>query len=101
MKFSPLQLTFVMILFIGISGHVIFLPHVLSVAKRDSWICSLFAYVILIIWGIIIYLILSKMDNKKIFYWIKERAGAAVSGIIVFFLLLYILFTGMASFYDL
>ena len=100
MKFSPLQLSFVMILFIGISDQIIFLPYLQNIAKRDSWICILIAYVVLIFWGIIIYLILKKMGSQKPFYWIKGRAGAAVAGIILSLLFLYILFIGMASFYQ-
>lgn len=101
MKFSPLQLSFVMILFVGISSHVLVLPDLLETAYRDSWVCGLISYVILICWGIMIYFILLKMNGQKLFYWIKDRAGGAVSGIIVFLLFIYILFIGLTSFYEL
>ena len=101
MKFSPLQLSFVMVLFIGISGHVIIIPHILTVALRDSWICTFIAYVVLILWGMMICYTMSRMGNQKLFDWAKERAGALVSGIIVFLFFIYILFMGTTSFYDL
>ncbi|WP_078379263.1 endospore germination permease [Sutcliffiella halmapala] len=100
MNFSRLQLSFVILLFIGISNHVLMLPHLLYVAKRDAWICVIIAYLILIIWGSLFYLILSKNKREKLFSWIKMRAGRGVSIAIIFLLIIYILIIATISFYD-
>lgn len=63
MLFSRTQLIFVLILFIGISNHVLILPHLLTIGKRDAWVCVLAAYVILLLWGLILYYIMKKNDQ--------------------------------------
>ncbi|WP_449539710.1 hypothetical protein [Ferdinandcohnia sp. Marseille-Q9671] len=61
MQFSRTQLFFVLILFIGISNHVLIMPHLLTTGKRDAWICALVAYVFIQFWGYILNLIMKKI----------------------------------------
>lgn len=102
MLFSRTQLFFVLILFIGISNHVLILPHLLSSGKRDAWICALLSYIFLLFWGFILYLIMKKNQQKLLLYdWIKERAGALVSRFFISILTVYVFIISAISFYDL
>ncbi|UAL47622.1 endospore germination permease [Sutcliffiella horikoshii] len=101
MTFSRLQLSFVIILFIGISNHVLMLPHLLFVAKRDAWVCVLVGYGILLIWGMILFFIMSRNKQKmKLATWIAKRAGRVVSASIMFIYFFHISIIALISFYD-
>ncbi|NRG48511.1 spore gernimation protein GerXB, partial [Bacillus sp. CRN 9] len=79
MRFSRLQLSFVLLLFIGISNHVLILPHLLGIAKRDAWICILIGYAILILWAVIFTLIFSKNKERvHLLTWLKLRTGKLI-----------------------
>ncbi|MEH7380449.1 endospore germination permease [Bacillus sp. JJ1533] len=102
MHFSRTQLIFVLILFIGISNHVLIMPHLLSSGKRDAWISVFFAYAILLFWGYILSLILKKNHQRLCLYdWIKSRVGGAISRVIIAILALYVFSISAISFYDL
>ncbi|MFX3629003.1 MAG: endospore germination permease [Ectobacillus sp.] len=100
MKFSPHQLLFVLILSLGISNHVLLLPHLLKIAKRDSWICILIGYAILIAWGFLLHLIMKKNEKQKLSSWLKERTNGIISGFIILLFFIYIVVSGTFTFYD-
>lgn len=102
MTFSRIQILFVLLLFIGISNHVLIIPHLLNVAKRDAWICVLISYVILLLWGKVLSSILKKNQERvRLQDWLRPKVGKWVSNIILLFFLFYILVIGFISFYDL
>ncbi|WP_338449492.1 endospore germination permease [Niallia oryzisoli] len=102
MQFSRAQLFFVLILYIGISNHVLILPHLLTTGKRDAWLCSLIAYVFLLLWGMILYLIMKKNHQRLCLYdWIKARTGAVISRFFIGILTAYVFAISAISFYDL
>ncbi|WP_417899636.1 endospore germination permease [Bacillus haimaensis] len=101
MIFSRLQISFVVILFIGISNHVLMLPHLLYVAKRDAWVCVLIGYLILLLWGSILYIIMSKnKQNTKLAAWISLKTGKLISCMIMIVFFIHILLIAFISFYD-
>ncbi|WP_099363255.1 endospore germination permease [Fredinandcohnia onubensis] len=102
MTFSRTQLLFVLILFIGISNHVLIMPHLLTTGKRDAWICVFFAYVILLFWGYILYLIMKKNEQRLCLSdWITSRAGGRISHVFIAILWVYVFSISAISFYDL
>lgn len=102
MKFSRLQLAFVIILFIGISNHVLILPHLLGLAKRDAWLSVLIAYGIMFVWIFLYKIILSKNQaGEHTFLWMKKRVGTFLSYSIMSLFLLYFSVAGIVSFFDL
>ncbi|NWQ44060.1 endospore germination permease [Bacillus sp. EB106-08-02-XG196] len=102
MHFSRTQLFFVLILFIGISNHVLIMPHLLTTGKRDAWICVLVSYVLLLFWGLILYLIMKKNQQRLSLYeWIKGRAGGVISTVFISILAAYVFAISAISFYDL
>jgi spore germination protein KB len=102
MTFSRMQLLFVLILFIGISNHVLIVPHLLGTAKRDAWVCVLIAYLILLGWGALISYILSKNKQRlPLFLWMTERTGKVIPCFIISMFFLYLILIGFISFFDL
>ncbi|WP_176167336.1 GerAB/ArcD/ProY family transporter [Mesobacillus jeotgali] len=100
MKFSRLQISSMIILFTGISNHVMILPHLLSVAKRDAWVSIAISYSILLLWGIFVIFLLKRMNGEYFFSWVQSRGGAfAVRGFTLIFAL-YFLVSGILSSYD-
>lgn len=101
-KFSRTQIFLVLLLAIGISNHVLLIPHLLQAAGRDAWICILIGYVLLLIWGTVLYFILNKNRHGTSFYsWVKKRAGRPVAGFVVFIMIMYFALAGISIFYDL
>ncbi|MBM4764761.1 endospore germination permease [Bacillus sp. B15-48] len=102
MYFSRAQLLYVLILFIGISNHVLIMPHLLAAGKRDAWICVLFAYAFLLFWGFILYMIMKKNNQRLCLYdWITARAGVVISRVLIAILTAYVFVISAISFYDL
>ncbi|WP_419887194.1 GerAB/ArcD/ProY family transporter [Neobacillus niacini] len=102
MQFSRAQLSFVIILFIGISNHVLIMPHLLATGKRDAWLCVLVSYVFLLFWGFILYLIMKKNQQRlSLFEWVKERAGRTISTFLISIFAAYVFAISAISFYDL
>ncbi|WP_071392853.1 GerAB/ArcD/ProY family transporter [Bacillus tuaregi] len=102
MKFSRLQMFFVLLLFIGISNHVLIMPHLLTTGQRDAWISALVAYLFLLFWGFLIYLIMKRNQERlRLEDWVKARAGGMVSRFIMAFFIIYVLTISAVSFYDL
>ncbi|WLR47298.1 endospore germination permease [Halobacillus litoralis] len=101
MNFSRPQIFFLFVLFIGISNHVILLPHLLQVSKRDAWIAALIAYFILLIWTFFIRGISLKIQQQSLKSWLDQRVGKVISSLIICSLMIYILIIGAISFNDL
>lgn len=102
MQFSRMQLFFVLILYIGISNHVLIMPHLLSAGKRDAWVSVLISYGCLLIWGFILNLIMKKNSQRVCLYdWIKAHAGVIISRFLIFILVSYVFAISAISFYDL
>lgn len=100
--FSRLQMFFVLTLFIGISNHVLIMPHLLTTGKRDAWVCALIAYFFLLLWGFLIFLIMKRnQERQRLYDWVKARTGKMISRLIMAFLFLYVLTISGISFYDL
>ncbi|XXM74467.1 GerAB/ArcD/ProY family transporter [Lysinibacillus sphaericus] len=100
MKFSRLQISFMLLLFTGISNHVMILPQLLKVAGRDAWICVFVAYVLLVGWAVIIYITFLKLKGEGLINWVHNRAGKYVSKCIAVIFSVYFLVSGMLSSYD-
>ncbi|WP_163140811.1 endospore germination permease [Bacillus sp. 22-7] len=100
MKYSRLQISFLLILFTGISNHVMILPHLLRAANRDAWVCVLAAYAILLLWGLFLYFILKRLMREGLRSWIKDRAGKFVSRGIILIFAVYFFVSGILASYD-
>lgn len=102
MQFSRLQLIFVLLLYIGISHHVLIMPHLLATGKRDAWVCAIIAYCFLLFWGFLLFLIMKKnQQRQKLYDWMKSRAGVSVSRMVITVFVFYVFIISAISFRDL
>jgi spore germination protein KB len=99
-SFSRLQIIFLLLLSLGISNHVLIIPHLLKAAERDSWFSVLIAYLALIGWSLILYLILKSMCTLSFQQWLEGRIGKLGQWIISGGIALYLLAAGIMIVYD-
>ncbi|WP_096201711.1 endospore germination permease [Bacillus sp. FJAT-45350] len=101
MTFSRIQILFVLLLFIGISNHVLIVPHLLGAAKRDAWLCVLISYGVLLLWiGVYSFIFSRNKQRQPLSTWIEFRAGKVVSKIIIFLFMAYIILIAFIAFFD-
>ncbi|WP_010098068.1 endospore germination permease [Ornithinibacillus scapharcae] len=100
MKFSRVQIFFLLIMFIGISNHVILLPHLLQVAHRDAWLSALIGYFVLILWSFLLVIIMKRSKNQKYSIWLKNRIGGPATSILLVLLSIYISIIALITFND-
>lgn len=101
MKFSRIQIFLLLTMFVGVSNHVILLPHLLQVAHRDAWLSALIGYFFLIIWSFLLIMIMKKMNNQKFSVWLENRVGKVFYVIILSILAIYIMIIALITFNDL
>ncbi|MGG1551356.1 endospore germination permease [Paenibacillus ferrarius] len=99
-SFSRLQIVFLLLLSLGISNHVLIIPHLLQAAKRDAWFSILIAYLALIGWSLILYLILKSMGMLSFYIWLKTRVGMIGLSIVSVCFALYLVAAGIMIVFD-
>ncbi|UVI32992.1 GerAB/ArcD/ProY family transporter [Paenibacillus spongiae] len=99
-SFSRLQLIFLLLLSLGISNHVLIIPHLIQAAGRDAWISIIVAYLVLIGWSVILYVILRSMRTSPLDSWLIERIGKFGSRIVTGGLAFYLLIAGTLIIFD-
>ncbi|MFD0715346.1 endospore germination permease [Paenibacillus sp. GCM10027626] len=100
MSFSRLQIIFLLLLSLGISNHVLIIPHLLQAAGRDAWVSIMIAYIGLIGWSLILFLILKSMRTSSFDSWLEERIGKFGCWIISAGFALYLLVAGTMIIFD-
>ncbi|MFC3770824.1 endospore germination permease [Paenibacillus sp. GCM10012303] len=99
-SFSRLQLVFLLLLSLGISNHVLIIPHLLQTAGRDAWISIGMAYAVLVVWSLLLYLILKSMQASPFDRWLEGRIGAIGCWIVIGVFALYLLVAGTMIIFD-
>ena len=66
------QTVMILMLAIGLMNHVIVLPILMDVAKRDAWISVLMSGLAAILWAVVLYSVLTKTRKVHIFQWINQ-----------------------------
>ncbi|WP_256709600.1 GerAB/ArcD/ProY family transporter [Paenibacillus sp. FSL H8-0548] len=95
-----MQIIFLMLLSLGISNHVLIIPHLLQAAERDAWFSILIAYAALICWSVILYLILKSMNTLAFTVWLKNRIGKVGLWFITGGISLYLFVSGIMIVFD-
>ncbi|REK77565.1 GerAB/ArcD/ProY family transporter [Paenibacillus paeoniae] len=99
-SFSRTQIVFLMILTVGISNHVLIIPHLLQTAGRDAWVSIAIGYGVLLLWSAMLYRILKSMKRDSFTDWLKEKSGKLGYILIGGSMLIYFLIAGMMIIYD-
>ncbi|MEK3883236.1 endospore germination permease [Paenibacillus sp. PL2-23] len=98
--FSRTQIVFLLLLALGISNHVLILPHLLQKAGRDAWLSVIIGYGVLVLWSMLLYRVLKSMRGQSLKSWLNGRGGAISYGLIGGSVLLYFLLAGAIIIYD-
>lgn len=99
-SFSRTQIVFLMILTVGISNHVLIIPHLVQTAGRDAWVSIALGYGVLLLWSMMFYRILKSMRQISFSDWLKQRSGRIGYVLIGGSMLIYFLIAGMMIIYD-
>lgn len=97
---TTLQMYFILTLSIGISNHVLLIPVLLQVGKRDAWIGASAALIPLLLWSSLIYVIAKRKGGRKLTDWVKEQAGTAISKLFMLVMAVYCLLSAIVSLRD-
>ncbi|WP_027410423.1 endospore germination permease [Anoxybacteroides tepidamans] len=82
---SIVQLAFVLMLSIGLMNHVIVIPLLLDVAKRDAWISAILTLGLLPILVVLLYVVMRQSKQVNLFIWLKTEFSIVVAYIVAFF----------------
>ncbi len=88
----------IILLSAGLVSHVMMIPVILDVSKRDSWISVIIAAPFFVLWLMIIYWIIKSLKGKRLTDWMSETIGKPFS---VMFRLVCVLFIFSSSAYTL
>lgn len=69
------QIVFIILLSNGLINHVMVIPMILDVAKRDSWISVMLAGILYLLWTLLLYFIYHKTKQEHLLLWIKKKYG--------------------------
>lgn len=76
--FSFTQIVVILLLTNGLMNHVIVIPMILDVARRDAWISVLLSGALYLLWIGILYFVYQKTQKEHLMLWIKNRFGSGV-----------------------
>ncbi|MFD0586572.1 endospore germination permease [Paenibacillus sp. GCM10027627] len=99
-SFSRIQIVFLLLLSIGISNHVLIIPHLIQATGRDAWVSIVAGYFILLLWSALLYRVLKSMRTFTFNDWLKAKSGQTGFWLIGGSLLLYFLIAGSMIIYD-
>ncbi|MGG4496246.1 endospore germination permease [Brevibacillus reuszeri] len=72
------QIVFILMLSNGLINHVIVIPLILDVAKRDSWLSVIFAGALYLLWTVLIYFVYKKTRQENLLLWVKKTYGSGI-----------------------
>ncbi|MFA9458480.1 endospore germination permease [Halalkalibacter sp. AB-rgal2] len=85
----------------GLKNHVILIPSLLEVARRDAWISIIITALIYPIYMLMIYVVIRNTNQQNLYGWFKERVGGILSKVIVMLIVIYLLTTSLITLKDL
>ncbi|MEW9701441.1 endospore germination permease [Paenibacillus sp. SI8] len=82
-KISMLQIIMVMMLFNGLTSHVIVNPLILDASGRDAWISVLITAVLYMPWCALLFYIMKKSGQQKLHTWLANQTSPIVAWLIL------------------
>ncbi|TBL75346.1 endospore germination permease [Paenibacillus thalictri] len=82
-KITALQMYYIITLSGGIANHVLLIPILLQIAKRDAWFGAVAGLVPLCAWSLIILWIVNRSEAGTLSEWVKKSAGRIVHLLVV------------------
>lgn len=106
MKVKSLELGFwpvfmMLTLSVGLSSHVLVLPSVLEVSGRDSWMCGIIAFVVLVPWTLIFVTGTMKRTKQiNLREWLRTRMSPFGAWLIILPTILVLLHSSFQTFVE-
>jgi spore germination protein KB len=82
----------IIILAVGLMNHVLVIPPLLYVAKRDAWISVIGSIVPYLLWVTLLYYIMRKTKQQPILTWLQQHYGTFISSCFRIFFIIYATF---------
>lgn len=82
-KISFIQVFMVMMLFNGLTSHVIVNPMLLDASGRDAWITVLLTGVLYVPWCALLVYIMNKSGRQKLQTWLTRQTNAFVAWLLL------------------
>jgi len=79
-----------MILTVGLMNHVLVIPPLLEVARRDAWLTIIVVTLPYLLWCCLIYLIMRNMQQAPIINWLQQHYGPVMAWAVRVFFILYL-----------
>ena len=76
-NFSQVFVLFMMS--IGLMNHVMVIPMLLAISKRDSWISVLLSGGFILGWLLFIQFIMKKLDHTHLYSWLNNHFGKIIA----------------------
>ncbi|WP_248924341.1 GerAB/ArcD/ProY family transporter [Paenibacillus hamazuiensis] len=77
-KITAFQMYCALTLSIGLNNHVLQIPVLLQLAKRDAWAGVACSFLPAIVWTCMLYAVVKRTGNRKLTEMLKQRFGKAV-----------------------
>lgn len=78
-----LQACSILALVLGLSSHVVLNPLLLDVAGRDAWIAVIAAGLFYLLWTVILFYIIKKSGQQKLFDWIAGQTSPFIAWLVI------------------
>ncbi|CAG7635965.1 endospore germination permease [Paenibacillus allorhizosphaerae] len=85
---------------VGLSNHVLLIPVLLQLGKRDAWISSAAALIPVLLWVCILYVIVRRVGSDKVTDLIRHRYGKAAGLFVMILIIIYCIENSLVSIND-
>jgi spore germination protein (amino acid permease) len=79
-----------MILTVGLMNHVLVIPPLLEVARRDAWLSIIVITLPYLLWCCLLYLIMKKTQQVPIITWLQQHFGSGAAWAVRVYFILYL-----------
>ncbi|SFJ76589.1 spore germination protein (amino acid permease) [Paenibacillus sp. UNC496MF] len=87
---NVLSIFSVIVLGVGLMNHVMVIPPLLQIAKRDAWLSVLSTIPPYMIWATLLYLIMKRTNQQPLLPWLRHHYGGFVCGLFRCFFIGYL-----------
>ncbi|REK75762.1 GerAB/ArcD/ProY family transporter [Paenibacillus paeoniae] len=79
----------ILVLSVGLVNHVLIVPILLTVAKRDAWMAVFLAFIVILPWTAIPFFnLLKKLSHQRFDKWLKDRVHPVLAWMIIGYFLI-------------
>lgn len=72
-----ISIVYLVLLSVGLFAHVEIIPGILTIVKRDAWISVLLAFIVLPLWVLLLYKIITIVHTDSFIKIVKQYSNSA------------------------